>query len=393
MRNCRWLLLFGVLIFISVPAPSLAQNNIWDAIRSNFSMQPDFADPYYRRQLLWYRTHPKIVEQVFQRSAPYIYYIFQQTRKRHMPAEFALLPMVESGYNPNAYSSAGAAGLWQLTPVTASIYGLDINWWYDGRRDLLASTNVALNYLLSLHASFKNWKLAAAAYNAGESIVQSAISGASNQGSPAHLSDLPFPAQTRAYVPKLMALSTILRNPSQYGIRIPPVPNQPNFAVVVLGSQLDMKEMAALAGVSQKTIRRLNPGLLRFATEPTRKYALLIPVGHLMQFRQALASVVGRKHRSWHYHQVQAGETLVSIAHLYHTNSVLLQAINGMSSDDIHPNEGILVPLSLNYRFKGLARQMNSPNVKIRQMPSPTHNIAIQKNESLRSLVSKIYSE
>jgi len=280
--------------------------NIWSLIASHMTLQGQANRPDVRHWIVWFQQHPNVLKTMIDNATPYLYYIYQQTQRRHMPAEFALLPMIESGYNPRAYSSAGAAGLWQLMPGTASSYGMAIDWWYDSRRDILTSTKAGLDYLVQLHHEMGTWFLAAAAYNVGPGALEAAIHRNKAAGKPSDFWDLSLPNQTEQYVPKLLAISAIVANPQKYGIELPMVPDRPFFGSVTLTSQMDLQEIAKLSGVSIPIIKALNPGLQRWATAPKGKFTLLLPVMSVETFKNNLDQVIGEPHVSWVYHRIDS---------------------------------------------------------------------------------------
>ncbi len=240
-------------------------------------------------QIAWLRRHQAYMEHITTNAAPYVSYIYEQTRRRGMPAELALLPMIESAYNPFVYSRAGATGLWQMMPGTASGFGLQIDWWYDGRRDIVASTAAALNYLSYLHALFHDWLLAIAAYNSGEGTVQAAIRHNQQLHKSTRFWALPLPIETRAYVPQLLAMAAVIKNPGHYGISLVDVPHRQMFAAVPMKQSLDIKEAAKLAHVETTVIRQLNPGFRRSSTTPNRNYDLLLPTESIELFKLELS--------------------------------------------------------------------------------------------------------
>lgn len=296
-------------------------------------------------QINWLARHQAYIERTTTNAAPYVFYIYQQTRKRGIPAELALLPMIESAYNPFVYSRAGATGLWQMMPGTASGFGLQIDWWYDGRRDIVASTNAALNYLEYLHKLFGNWLLAIAAYNSGEGTVANAI----RHNQALHLSTsfwaLPLPVETRAYVPQLLAWAAIVNNPRHYGIRLVDVPCRQPFDAVHVKRPLDIKEAAKLAHVDSEVIHQLNPGFRRSTTTPDHSYTLLLPTESVEIFKIELARAPQPSPATvnWQYHSVQPGETLSSIARKYHVSTSVLAENNHLSHYTIHPNQKLLI--------------------------------------------------
>jgi membrane-bound lytic murein transglycosylase D len=326
--------------------------NVWQIISSQIHLGTEVNRPQVKAQIKWFTSHPHMLNNMIRDATPYIYYVYQETQRRHMPTQFTLLPMVESGYYPYAYSYAGAAGLWQMMPETATDYGLTIDWWYDARRDIITSTNAALNFLVRLHASEKNWNLAAASYNAGEGAVNHAMRENRHARKNTDFWDLPLSKQTRDYVPKLLAIAAIIKDPARYGITMPYVPNTPYFVAFTLKSQIDVSEAAQLANVPENVIVRLNTGMRRFATNLQGKYTLLVPAVAAQTFQDNLKKVAGKPEKSWQYHEIQKGENLPGIAKNYHTSLAFLESINKLKNDVVHVGSGILVPISINKRYE-----------------------------------------
>lgn len=265
--------------------------NIWGSLRENFTL-PHYEDSErVQEQINWYMNNQDFLYHSASRAAPYLYYILQQIKKRHLPGEFALLPIIESSFNPFSYSSAGAAGLWQLMPATANDLGVKQNSWYDGRRDVVASTKAALNHLSYLNDFFNgNWLYAIAAYNTGEGNVLSAIKKNIRIGDSTDFWSLPVAQQTRDYIPKILALATIISHPEQYPIELPYVRNAPYLAEVDIGSRMDLKHAAFLAGLSLKELKQLNPGFNSTTIGPNGPFKLILPIENVEQFSENLAS-------------------------------------------------------------------------------------------------------
>ena len=221
-----------------------------------------------------------------------MYHVVTEVEARGMPLEFALLPVVESAYEPFAYSVSRAAGLWQFIPGTGVRFGLKQDWWYDGRRDVIESTRAALDYLQALHDQFDgDWLLAIAAYNVGEAWVQRAIDYNRAHGRPTDFWHLKLPAETRAYVPKLLAMKRLMAEPERYGLEFAAIPNEPYFAVIDTGSQIDLKVAAQLAGTSYDELVALNPGFNRWATDPDGPHRMLVPIDNADAFEAALQTL------------------------------------------------------------------------------------------------------
>lgn len=265
-------------------------DNIWDSMRQNFTL-PHYEDnPHVEDQIEWFMSNQDFLYHSALRAAPYLYYIMQQVKKRHLPAEVALLPIIESSFNPFSYSSAGAAGIWQLMPGTASGLGIKQNWWYDGRRDVVASTKAALNYLTYLGEFFDgNWMYAIAAYNTGEGNVLAAIKKNIRNSESTNFWSLPVAQQTRDYIPKLLALAIIISHPDEYPVQLPYVRNAPYLAQVDVGSQIDLRHAANLAGLSFKQLKQLNPGFNRSTTGTRGGFKLVLPIENVEQFSENLA--------------------------------------------------------------------------------------------------------
>ena len=335
------------------PISVSASTNLWELITRDFQFDESklASNPAVQKQLVRFASQKKQVEYLFNKATPYLYYIYTQTSARGMPSEFVLLPIVESAFNPYAYSPVGASGIWQMMPATASSYGLDINWWYDSRRDIITSTDAALDYLTRLHKMFNDWELAIASYNTGQGNVRSAIKRNQRAGKPIDFWSLDLASETEAYVPKLIALAIIAKNPERYGIKLPFVPAKPYLSIVTLKSQHDLGTIYKLSGVPVKTIRRLNPGIRRWATSPEGNFQLLLPTANAKRLLHNLPRIAGKRKRNWQYHEVRKKESLAKIARNYRTSTTILKQINGLKSNDVRLYQGILVPINLNKRY------------------------------------------
>ncbi|HSW93838.1 MAG TPA: transglycosylase SLT domain-containing protein [Gammaproteobacteria bacterium] len=267
-------------------------DNIWDRLRRQFSLPHYENNPIVEAKIEWFLNHPDFLMHSMTRAAPYLYFILQQVKKRHLPAELVLLPIIESAYNPFALNtSSGAAGMWQMMSATASGYGIRQNGWYDGRRDVVASTKAALNHLAYLQSFFEgNWLLAIAAYDTGEGNVLAAIRRNILHGENTDFWSLPVARETRDYVPQLLALAVIISHPEQYPIEYPTVPNAPYLAEVDVGSQMDLNEAASFAGLSLRELKQLNSGYSRTATDPHGPFKIVLPIENVEQFTENLAS-------------------------------------------------------------------------------------------------------
>jgi len=278
--------------FKSMKSSSKGQGQIWGRLRNNFNL-PNGKDSSNHQRVNKYVKHyarqEKTIQKLTHQASPYLYYIVEQLEKRNMPGELALLPMIESEFKPQATSHRGAAGLWQFIPGTGRYCGLKQDAWYDGRRDVKASTNAALDYLAYLYEEFNhNWILALAAYNAGEGTIQRAIKRNISRGLPTHFCALDIPKETREYVPKFLALAKIMANPEKYDITLPTIEDKPYFTHVNPGKHLTFVQVAKLADLNLAEVQRLNPGYRKLSTHPTGPQELLLPVANAHKFEYNL---------------------------------------------------------------------------------------------------------
>jgi membrane-bound lytic murein transglycosylase D len=319
----------------SRPATALTPDqysDVFDRIRAGFKLA-DIESPRIDQQLNWYANNPEYLERVFGRAGLYLHHIVQEIESRGMPLELALLPVVESAFEPYARSWATANGLWQFMPGTGERFGLKQDWWYDGRRDVIASTRAALDYLQYMHDEFFNdWLLAIAAYNCGEFRVQREVNANRALGKPVDFFSLRLPAETRAYVPKLLAMRRLVANPEDYGISFSPIANEPYFVKVETGSQLDLTLAAELAGLTIDEIYELNPGFHRWATDPAGPHFLLLPRDTADAFKRNLEMLSPDERVRVSLHKVKSGETIASIAKKYKTHPTVVRDMNSLQS-------------------------------------------------------------
>ncbi len=312
---------------------------------------PVVEDPAIQLELAWYRSHPDYLDRVFNRADRYLYYIVDELERRGMPVDLALLPVVESAFDPFAYSHGRAAGLWQIIPGTGRQLGVTQNWWYDGRRDVVDSTRAALDYLEHLHGLFGgDWLLAVAGYNSGEGNVVRAIARAEAAGEPIDFWHLrPYlPVETRAYVPRLLAIQALMADPAAHAITLPKLPNAPHFELVATDGQIDMALAAELAGITTDQLYGLNPGVNRWATDPDGPHRLLVPIDHAARLTEALARLGDRERVEWSRHEVRAGETLGQLAQRYRTTAAVLSEVNGLTGNLIRIGQPLMIPHAVN---------------------------------------------
>ncbi|HGY9625162.1 transglycosylase SLT domain-containing protein [Pseudomonas sp. NY15356] len=280
------------------PAPLLvkpveqAPQDVWERMRQGFALQDDIGvNPRIEQQRLWFASNPTFLESAGERGSLYLHYIVERLEERDMPLELALLPAIESAYNPMAYSRAHAVGLWQFIPSTGRHFKLRQTNFYDGRRDITASTNAALDYLGRLHDMFNgDWLLALAAYNAGEGTVSRAIERNERLGLPTDYWNLPLPQETRDYVPKLLALSQVVLTPDAYGVNLSPIANEPYFEAVAINERLDLSRVAAFADIDEDELIQLNPAFKKRMTVDGPKQ-LLVPTAKAQLLSDSLSNL------------------------------------------------------------------------------------------------------
>ncbi len=321
-------------------------------LRGGFQLE-DVDEGQVDRELNWYANHPDYLERVWGRAEHYMHFIVGQLNARSMPLELALLPVVESAFEPYAYSRARAAGLWQFIPGTGSTYGLKQDWWYDGRRDVVASTRAALDYLQSLHDAFSgDWLLAIAAYNCGEGNVERAVNRNLRLGKPIDFWHLKLPTETRAYVPKLLAMRRIVADPAAYGLEFSQIDDAPYFTQVNTGGQIDLQVVAEIAGLSKDDLYELNPAFHRWATDPTGPYNLLVPTEVADGLEQTLLSLTPEQRMRVAGYEVRREDTIIGIARQYATTPELLRHLNNLANNEklvvgstlMVPSTAILLP-------------------------------------------------
>ena len=383
--------MFFLALATSVPASAQVTPNSWDVLRQEFALNHEATQPQVQSQIRWIISHPSYLQKLAQ-SEPYMYHIITEIKKRHLPGEIALIPMIESAYDPFAYSGAGAAGLWQLMPGTGTDLGLKQDWWFDGRRSIRPATDAALNYLNYLHNFFQgNWILAFAAYDSGEGTMARIIKNSNQTLKNVNFWSLPVPNETKAYIPRLLALAEIIQNPQRYHVQLPGIPHTPYFEEVNIGSQIDLNHAAKLAGISYHELIKLNPGFNRWATAPYRPYKLLIPTEHVETFNRNLANFPEDQRIIWTRHQVSAGDNLKIIAQKYHTTISLIKELNQLKSDAVKKGQYVLIPNTKNTVVatapKTLTTATQTPHFTALKQYKTLH--IVQKNETYAHLEKK----
>lgn len=320
-------------------------NDIWERLRDGFQLQDEIGvNPRIERLRLWYASNPRHVNAVSERSAPYIHYIVERLAERDMPMELALLPVIESAYDPQAYSPANAVGLWQFIPSTGRHFNLRQTNWYDGRRDVTASTQAALNYLSRLHEMFNgDWLLALAAYNAGEGRVSRAIERNEKLGLPSDYWNLSLPKETEDYVPKLLALSQVILTPEAYGVNLAPIADAPYFEQIAIKQHMDLSRVAKLADLDEEELLQLNPAYKRGITLDGPQH-LLVPTDKAEMLSANLALMKPQELVDWQTYTVRSGDSLHAIANRNHLTVSMLKDVNRLSSNNLRIGQVLTIP-------------------------------------------------
>ncbi len=331
---------------IEMPSTPAGPDNVLDKLRRGFELTYE-DNNRTAAELKWFASHPDYLNRVFTRAQRYLPYIVAELERRDMPLELALLPIVESAYDPFAYSHGRAAGLWQMIPGTAKRFGVKQNWWYDGRRDVVDSTRAALDYLEYLEElNDGNWLNAIASYNSGEGNVLRAARKNRKAGKQTDFWYLKLPKETIMYVPKLLALVEIVADPGKYNLTLPVVPDEQQFVVADIGGQLDLALAAEIAGVDVDTIYQYNPGYNRWSTDPAGPHQLVMPIDVAEQFTATLATVPQSDRVRWKRHKVKSGEAISQIAEKYNTTVSALRAANNLRGNTIRAGHHLMIPVA-----------------------------------------------
>ncbi|MEH0083347.1 LysM peptidoglycan-binding domain-containing protein [Vibrio antiquarius] len=362
------------------------QEDVWQRIAMQLEMDiPNHKKVDYYRT--WYLKHPNHLYTVSKRATPFLYMITKRIEERGLPMELALLPVVESSFDAFAYSHGSAAGLWQFVPGTGKMMGLEQNYWYDGRRDVAAATDAALDYLVQLNERFDgSWEHAIAAYNSGGGRVSSAIRKNKKLGKPIDFFSLDLPKETSSYVPKLLALADVIANQDKYGLNIPAIPNKPVLTLVDPKEQLDLAIAADYAGIGVKELQSYNPAYNQWSTAPEGPHQLLIPVEKKETFLTKVEKNHGKGMKVARY-KVKSGDSLSVLANKYGTTTKVIRRANGLSNNNIRIGQYLLIPTSTKDDAKyALTAQnrLSKTQSRVRGQLKLTH--VVQSGESLWSI-------
>lgn len=363
-----------------IPAPP---SDLWERIRSRFGMA-EMDNKEVRNNEDFYVNRPEYVKRIIERGKRYLFHIVEEVERRRMPAEIALLPIVESAFNPKAYSRSHASGIWQFIPSTGKNYGLKQNWWHDDRRDIVAATSAALDYLQNLYSMFGDWELVLASYNWGEGAVERSLIKNRNSGLPADFRNISLPPETQNYVPRLIAIKNIISNPAAFGVELESVPNEPYFKMVATSHHIDIKLAAKLAGISVDEFNALNPAHNRPVINVNGSRVLLLPAAKAETFMENL-----RNHDkplvSWQAYQAKEGETAEKISTRYGISVRRLKQINDIHrSSAITPGQTLLVPLNGRADGADISIMNNKPLAP--EIPERSFVYAVKKGDALSSI-------
>jgi membrane-bound lytic murein transglycosylase D len=305
------------------------ETDLWQRVRRGFVMG-ELVSPLVQSQELWYANRPDYINRFVERGARYMHHIIEEVEKRGLPTEIVLLPIIESAFNPQAYSRAHASGMWQFIPSTGKNFGLKQDFLTDNRRDVLLSTNAALDYLTKLYGMFNSWELAFAAYNCGEGCVGRAIVYNQRRGLPTDFVNLRLPNETKAYVPKLIAVKNIILSPASYGIELPAVENRPFFTMVPAPEKIDVSLAAKLAEMEPESFAQLNPSFNRPVAASGTGY-FLVPIEHadIFRFNLDLYKSLNAPMVSWTAVSAKRGQAVDAVARRHGMTAAYLRATNG----------------------------------------------------------------
>ena len=326
--------------------PAAPPQDVWERMREGFQLQQgNDQNPRIDQQRLWFANNPSFLENAGERGSLYMHYIVERLEERNMPLELALLPVIESAYNPMAISRSKAVGLWQFIPSTGRYFNLRQTNFYDGRRDIQASTVAALDYLTRLHDMFNgDWLLALAAYNAGEGTVSRAIERNDKLNLPTDYWNLPLPQETRDYVPKLLALSQVVLSPEAYGVNLNPIANEPYFEVVEIDKRVDLAKVASAANIDEDELIQLNPAFKKRLTIDGPQH-LLVPTSKAQELTASLSTMKQEELVAWQPYRVRRGDTLEALASRYQVSVSSLKSNNKLSGSRLRIGQSLSIPV------------------------------------------------
>ncbi|MFT5706003.1 MAG: membrane-bound lytic murein transglycosylase D [Oceanospirillaceae bacterium] len=331
-------------------------NDLWQLTRENLQFSDLFDQPRVKKEVKMYNRYPQHMSKVSKQAEPYYYYVLNEVLNRGFPSEVALLPVIESMYNPNAYSYGKASGIWQFIPSTAIYLGININNNYDGRRDLITSTKTALDYLARLNKRFDgDWMLTFAAYNGGGGTVSKAIRKNKEKGMATDYWSLNLPRETTQYVPRILAIADIVHNPRKYKIEIPTIANKPFFKVIKAKGRVDLKKIAKIARIDKSLFQKLNSGFSNNIISTKGLHRILVPVNRASSLTLALNSPANTQYMNATHYKIQPGDSLGMIAQNHGVSTRALKQVNSLSNSKIRVGKTLLIPTNNNAKSAQLA--------------------------------------
>jgi membrane-bound lytic murein transglycosylase D len=370
-----------------MPGTSTSGQDIWERIRSGFAIvELDSEEVPHNEE--FYVSRPYYMKRVIERSKRYLFHIMEEVERRGLPTEIALLPIIESAFNPKAHSHSDAAGIWQLIPSTGKNYGLKQNWWYDERRDIVAATAAALDYLEKLHDMFGDWKLVLASYNWGEGAVGRALARNRSSGLPTDFRSITLPPETQNFVQRLATVKNIISNPAAFGIELASIPNQPYFEKVTAARHIDIKLAAKLANIPLNEFKALNPAHNRPVINVDSSRTLLLPADKVEVFAENLKNH-GKPLVSWQAYRPKKGETVEKIAAQYGISAQRLKDVNDIDIGEsgITPGQILLVPINGRADGEDISVMSNKPATP--KLPERFFIYAVKKGDALFNIARR----
>ena len=379
----------SITVAIPEPAPEL---DLWQMTVANYGLDR-IDNARIDQQYNWYNKHPELMHRVTTRASRYYHFILHATLDQSIPAEIALLPIIESGFDPFAYSSGRASGAWQFIPATGRGFGLKQNWWIDERRDIIASTNAAHAYLLQLHKMFDgDWLLAIASYNGGQGTVMKAIKRNKKAGKPTDFWSLKLPRETMNYVPKLLAVARVVAERAGTDT-LYSIDDEVYFESIDVGSQIDLAQAAEMANITTDEMYRLNPAFNQWATDPQGPHRLLIPIAHIDRFKASLLELPPSKRVTWERYKIVAGDSLGKIANRFHVSVDLIRTINNIKSNMIRTGKTLMIPIASKdaaaYTLSAAQRVINRQQQITQNQASQRIEHTVKSGDSLWKIAKK----
>jgi membrane-bound lytic murein transglycosylase D len=364
-------------------------SDLWDRIRDGFQLQAEYSHPGVKRQIKKHSANQKLFDLISLRATPFLFHIVEEIEKRGLPLELALLPIVESTYNPNAYSTDHAVGLWQMIGPTATSFGVQQDWWFDGRRDPLVSTKAALDYLEVLYGNFgNNWLVAIGAYNTGGGNMRRAMRHGDQTYEDLDFWSLPVALETQSLVPKLLAFAAIINDIDNHEIDLPVIDNKSALEAVELPGQIDLAQAAMLLNMEYDDLRSLNPGYLQWATHPDGPQILMVPPTKADDFRHQIAAMDPASLITWDRYRIESGDTLSGIASKLGTRTDVLMTINDLQSSRIVVGDSLLIPRNI-HSVNDLANYDLAALAIVPPLSTVPTRYAIRSGDNLWSIARK----